>query len=48
MSKKLQDYGLEDRIGMVEMVLIGKSTHREVAKQYKVSEQSVSRLVRKV
>ena len=42
------DYGLEDRISIVEKVLIDKLTHREVAYQFKLSEYSVSRLVRRV
>ena len=46
--RKISDYGLEDRILMVEKVLVEKESHNDVAKEYGLKAANISWLVSKI
>ena len=46
--RKITDYGLEERILMVEKVLVEKESHKDVAKEYGLKAANISWLVSKV
>ena len=48
MVRKISDYGLEERILMVEKVLVEKESHKDVAKEYGLKAANISWLVSKI
>ena len=46
--RKISDYGLEERILMVEKVLVEKESHKDVAKEYGLKAANISWLVSKI
>ena len=46
--RKISDYGLEQRILMVEKVLLEKESHKDVVKEYGLKAVNISWLVSKI